>query len=109
MNIDCLEGEREKASANHQLGNFELEGIPPGPKGSQVVRVTFSIDAHGILEVSAEASSGGSSKQLQIKVDKGRLSQEEIDAMIVETEIYRAADKERAAKFTEKQEIESLI
>ena len=60
MNIDCLEGEHRRASDNHRLGSFKFNGIPPGPKGSQVVKVTFSIDfAHGILEVTAEANSSG--------------------------------------------------
>merc|ERR1711871_865382 len=90
--IQVFEGERSRTRDNNLLGKFELQGIPPAPRGVPQINVCFDIDANGILNVSAEDK--GSGQKNKITNDKGRLSKEEIEAMVAEAEKYKAEDEE---------------
>lgn len=94
--IQVFEGERSMTKDNHQLGSFELTGIPPAPRGVPQIEVTFEVDANGILQVSAEDKGTGKSEKITITAEKGRLSQEDIDRMVREAEEY--ADEDRKVK-----------
>jgi heat shock protein 5 len=81
------------AKDNKTLGKFQLQGIPPAPRGVPQIEVTFDIDANGILQVSAVDKGTGKSEKITITNDKGRLSQEEIDRMVKEAEEFSEEDK----------------
>merc|ERR1712017_37536 len=95
--IQVFEGERSRTKDNNLLGKFELGGIPPAPRGTPQVEVTFDIDANGVLNVTAE-DKGASGKKANITItnDKGRLSKDDIERMVREAEQY--ADEDKAAK-----------
>merc|ERR1711968_60728 len=93
VSIQIFEGERAMTKDNHQLGKFELTGIPPAPRGVPQIEVTFEIDANGILQVSAEDKGTGKSEKITITADKGRLSEEEIERMVEEAEQFAEEDK----------------
>eukprot|EP00928_Gymnodinium_smaydae_P059104 TRINITY_DN42340_c0_g1_i1.p1 TRINITY_DN42340_c0_g1~~TRINITY_DN42340_c0_g1_i1.p1 ORF type:complete len:343 (-),score=73.56 TRINITY_DN42340_c0_g1_i1:239-1168(-) len=93
VEIKVFEGERTKASENHCLGKFTLNGIPKTLRGVPKVQVTFNIDSNGILEVSAEDMKTRSKSAIQITNEKGRLTQAEIERMLSEAERCRAADE----------------
>ena len=94
--IQVYEGERSMTKDNHLLGKFELTGIPPAPRGTPQIEVSFEIDANGILQVSAEDKGTGKSEKITITAEKGRLSAEEIERMVKEAEEY--ADEDKKAK-----------
>jgi len=105
--IQVFEGERSRTMDCNLLGKFELCGIPPAPRGTPQINVTFDIDANAILNVSAEEKSTGKLNKITITNDKGRLTKEEIEKMVQEAEKYKAEDdlhKERieAKKFVGK-------
>merc|ERR1719158_811628 len=77
---------------NNTLGKFNLDGIPPMPRGQPQIDVCFDIDANGILNVSALEKSTGKEQKITITNDKGRLSQDEIERMVQEAEKYKAED-----------------
>jgi L1 cell adhesion molecule like protein len=87
--IQVYEGERARTKDNNLLGKFELTGIPPAPRGVPQVEVTFSLDTNGILNVSTTDRTTGESKQITITNDKGHLSKEDIDHMVIEAEKYK--------------------
>jgi len=91
--IQVFQGERAMTADNILLGKFELTGIPPAPRGVPQVEVTFEIDANGILNVEAFDKGGGSRESITITADKGRPSQEEIDAMLKAAEQFADEDK----------------
>lgn len=91
--IQVFEGERAMTKHNHNLGKFELTGIPPAPRGKPQIEVTFEIDANGILQVSAEDKASGKSEKITITAEKGRLSEEEIERMVQEAEEFAEEDK----------------
>lgn len=91
--IQVFEGERAMTKDNHQLGKFELTGIPPAPRGQPQIEVTFEIDANGILQVAAEDKASGQSEKITITAEKGRLSEEEIERMVQEAEEFAEEDK----------------
>ncbi|EER09900.1 heat shock protein 70 precursor, putative [Perkinsus marinus ATCC 50983] len=93
VSIQVFEGERPLTKDNHQLGKFELSGIPPAPRGQPQIEVTFEIDANGILNVKAEDKGTGKSEKITITNDKGRLSEDEIESMIKDAEKYAEEDK----------------
>merc|ERR1712159_939048 len=93
VNIQVFEGERPMTKDNHQLGKFELGGIPPAPRGVPQIEVTFEIDSNGILNVGAEDKGTGKSVKITITNDKGRLTEEEIERMIRDAEEFAEEDK----------------
>jgi len=96
VTIKVFEGERAKTKDNHQLGTFNLEGIPPAPRGTPQIEVTFDLDANGILNVSAEDKKTGNKNKITIANESGRLSQSEIEQMVKDAERYAEADKAHA-------------
>lgn len=109
VHIQVYEGERAMTKDNNLLGRFDLNGIPPAPRGVPQVEVTFDIDANGILNVSAEDKSTGKSNTITITNDKGRLNKEEIDRMVSEAEKYKEADDQQREKVTAKNQLENYI
>ena len=98
--IQVYEGERSRTKDNNLLGKFELEGIAPAPRGTPQIEVTFDVNADGVLNVTAHDKASDSKSNITITNDKGRLSQEEIDRMTKEAELYEQEDKE-FREFTE--------
>jgi heat shock protein 5 len=107
VSIKVYEGERVKTKQNNLLGQFELRGLPPAPKGVPQIEVTFEIDSNGILKVSAGDKATGNVKSLTI-TGSGRLSKDEVNRMIVEAANYETEDALTREKVELKQEIESL-
>merc|ERR1711913_102628 len=95
VTIQVFEGERAMTMHNHQLGHFTLQGIPPAPRGTPQIEVTFDVDANGILNVSAVGKAGGKTEKITITNDKGRLSKEEIEKMVEESEKFKAEDEKQ--------------
>jgi heat shock protein 1/8 len=98
--IQVFEGERKFTKDNNLLGKFQLDGIPPMPRGVPQIEVTYDIDANGILTVSSVEKSSGKEHKITIKNDKGRLTKEEVERMVQEAEKYKEED-ERNAKIIE--------
>ncbi len=92
VTIHVLQGEREMASANKSLGQFNLEDIPPAPRGVPQIEVTFDIDANGILNVSAKDKASGKEQKITIQASSG-LSEEEIEKMIKDAEVHAEDDR----------------
>jgi len=107
--IQVFEGERALTKDNSTLGKFQLEGIPPMPRGVPQVEVAFDIDANGILNVSALEKSSGKEQKIQIKNDKGRMSAEEIERLVQEAEKYKAEDEANKARIESKNALENYI
>ncbi|KAJ2373281.1 Hsp70 chaperone, partial [Coemansia sp. RSA 2611] len=102
-----FEGERTRTKDNHKLGNFDLTGIAPAPRGVPQIEVTFDIDANGILNVSAHDKSTGKTNKITITNDKGRLSKEDIERMVSDAEKYKAEDEAVAARVAARNGLES--
>jgi len=96
VDIRVFEGERSMVNDNHLLGNFRLDGIASAPRGQAQIEVKFKVDSDGIMQISAEDKQSGKSENITIKNEKGRLTQDEIDKMIKEGEMY--AEQDRLAK-----------
>ena len=94
---------------NHQLGKFDLTGIPPAPRGVPHIEVTFEIDENSILSVSAVEKGTGKSESITVTNDKGRLSKEEIEAMIRDAEKFADQDKALKEKIDAKNSLENYI
>ena len=94
VTIRVVQGEREMANDNKMLGNFNLEGIAPAPRGMPQIEVTFDIDANGIVSVSAKDKGTGKEQKITIKADGG-LSEDEINKMVKEAEANKDADKKK--------------
>merc|ERR1712176_680610 len=109
VNIQVYEGERSMTKDNHLLGQFELTGIPPAPRGVPQIEVTFEVDANGILQVSAEDKGTGKKEQITITAEKGRLSEEEIERMVKEAEMYADEDKKVKERIDAKNGLESYL
>ncbi len=107
--IQVYEGERQFTRDCNSLGRFQLDGLPPMPRGVPQIEVSFDVDANGILNVSAAEKSTGKSNKITITNDKGRLSKEEIERMINEAEKNSAADKEQFEKIEAKNGLESYL
>eukprot|EP00253_Pinus_taeda_P010351 PITA_10351 len=105
--IQVYEGERTRTRDNNLLGKFELSGIPPAPRGVPQITVCFDIDANGILNVSAEDKTTGHKNKITITNDKGRLSKEEIEKMVHDSETYKAEDEEHKKKLEAKNSLEN--
>jgi heat shock protein 1/8 len=105
--IQVFEGERAMTKDNNQLGKFQLEGIPPMPRGVPQVDVTFDIDANGILNVSAVEKSTGKEQKITITNDKGRMSADEIERLVQEAERYKAEDEANRGRVEAKNALEN--
>ncbi|XP_030854002.1 heat shock 70 kDa protein IV-like [Strongylocentrotus purpuratus] len=92
ITFKVFEGERAMTKENNRLGQFEFSGIPPAPRGVPKIKVTFDIDANGIMDVTAEDKSTGRSKKITITNDSGRISKDEIERMINDAERFKAED-----------------
>ncbi|MGN6247331.1 MAG: molecular chaperone DnaK [Ginsengibacter sp.] len=108
VQIHVLQGERPMASQNKSLGTFNLDGIPPAPRGVPQIEVTFDIDANGILNVSAKDKGTGKSHNIRIEAGSG-LSKEEIEKMKNEAKANEAADKAEREKVDKMNQADSLI
>ena len=108
VSIRVLQGEREMASDNKILGNFELVGIAPAPRGTPQIEVTFDIDANGIVSVSAKDKGTGKEQKIQIQASGG-LSEEEIQKMVKEAEANKEADKKKRESVDARNQADSLI
>ncbi|MBA0559405.1 hypothetical protein Golob_016369, partial [Gossypium lobatum] len=91
------------------LGKFDLTGIPPAPRGTPQIEVTFEVDANGILNVKAEDKGTGKSEKITITNDKGRLSQEEIERMVREAEEFAEEDKKVKEKIDARNSLETYV
>jgi L1 cell adhesion molecule like protein len=107
--IQVFEGERALTKDNTMLGKFQLDGIPPMPRGVPQIEVSFDIDSNGILNVSALEKSSGKSNNIVITNDKGRLSKEDIERMVEEAEKYKNEDNELREKIEAKNSLESYL
>ena len=92
--IQVFEGERPMTKDNHSLGRFNLDGIPPAPRGIPQIEVTFDIDANGIMNVGAADKSTGKTSNITITNDKGRLTKSEIEKLVKDAEKYKSEDEE---------------
>ncbi len=108
VEIHVLQGEREMASANRTLGRFNLEGLPPAPRGLPKIEVTFDIDANGILHVNAKDTGTGKEQKITITASTG-LSKDDIDKMVKEAEVNAAEDKKRKAVIDARNHLDSMI
>ncbi|GAA4721843.1 molecular chaperone DnaK [Sphingomonas lutea] len=108
VTISVFQGEREMARDNKLLGQFNLEGIPPAPRGVPQIEVTFDIDANGIVNVSAKDKGTGKEQQIRIQASGG-LKDEDIEKMVKEAEQFADEDKKRRAAAEAKNNAESLI
>lgn len=107
--IQVFEGERAMTKDNTLLGKFQLEGIPPMPRGMPQIEVVFDVDANGILNVTAAEKSTGKSQKITITNDKGRLTPEEIERMVQEAEKFKAEDEAFQKKVAAKCRLENLM
>jgi len=109
VSISVFEGERALTKDNHNLGKFDLSGIPPAPKGVPQIEVTFEIDENSLLTVSANDKGTGKKETITITNDKGRLTKEQIDAMIADSQKYEAEDKAIKERIDTKNQFENYI
>ncbi|ENN75653.1 hypothetical protein YQE_07831, partial [Dendroctonus ponderosae] len=107
--IQVFEGERGMTKDNNLLGSFDLNGIPPAPRGIPQIEVTFDIDANGILTVNAKEHATGKESNITITNDKGRLSKQQIENMVNEAEKFKEQDREVRAAVAARNELESYI
>jgi len=107
VTIQVFEGERPMTKDNHQLGKFDLTGIPPAPRGVPQIEVTFEIDANGILQVSAEDKGTGNKEKITITNDQNRLTPEDIEQMIKDAEMFADEDKKLKERVESRNELES--
>lgn len=107
--IQVFEGERALTKDNTLLGKFQLEGIPPMPRGMPQIEVVFDMDANGILNVSACEKSSGKSQKIAITNDKGRLSKEDIERMVEEAERFAKEDAEQRERIEAKNSMEEQL
>jgi len=108
VSIRVLQGEREMASDNKLLGNFELIGIPNAPRGVPQIEVTFDIDANGIVSVSAKDKGTGKEQKIQIQASGG-LSDEEINKMVKDAEANKEADKKKRETVDVRNQADTII
>lgn len=108
VTIRVFQGERELAAHNKLLGQFNLEGIPPSPRGMPQIEVTFDIDANGIVHVSAKDKASGKEQQVAIQASGG-LKEEEIEAMVKDAEKNASEDKKRKESIEVKNKADTLI
>jgi len=108
VTIKVFQGEREMAADNKLLGNFDLQGIPPAPRGVPQIEVTFDIDANGIVSVQAKDKATGKEQQIRIQASGG-LNEADIQRMVREAEANAEADKERREAVETRNHAEGLV
>jgi molecular chaperone DnaK len=108
VTVHVLQGERDVASGNKSLGQFNLEGIPSAPRGMPQIEVTFDIDANGILHVSAKDKATGKENKITIKANSG-LSDDEVDRMVKDAEAHADEDKKLMEKVQARNELDGLV
>lgn len=108
VSISVLQGEREMAKDNKSLGRFDLQGIPPAPRGVPQIEVTFDIDANGILTVSAKDKTSGKSQEIKISGSSG-LSDSEIEKMVKDAELHKEEDAKRKATIESRNLADNLV
>ena len=108
VSIRVLQGEREMATDNKSLGNFELVGLAPAPRGMPQIEVTFDIDANGIVNVSAKDKGTGKEQKIQIQASGG-LSEDEISKMVKEAEANKETDKKKREAVDARNQAETLV
>lgn len=108
VSIQVFEGERSMTKDNNLLGQFNLDGIAPAPRGVPQIDVFFHIDANGILDVSAVDKDTGKHSKITITNNKGRLSKKEIDKMIAEAEIFKAEDERQKDRVIARNRLENF-
>ncbi|CAD7923669.1 unnamed protein product [Amoebophrya sp. A120] len=106
VEVCIYEGERYKTKDNNLLGKFNLDGIAPAPRGVPQIEVTYSLDANGILHVTAKDKASARKGQITINNDKGRLTQSDVDRMIAEAEKFKSDDQAQKQQTEAKQELE---
>jgi len=109
VSIQVFEGERQFTRDNNLLGKFELQGLPPAPRGVPQIEVSFDLDANSILSVAAEDKNTSTKKSIRIEQQKGRLSKDEIDRIVEEAEKFKIEDEEKKAKVDAKNQLESVL
>ena len=109
VTIQVFEGERQFTKDNRMMGQFELSGIPPAPRGTPQIEVSFDIDANGILNVSAEDKGTGKSQKITIKNESGRMTQDEIEKMIADAEKFKEEDDRSRERVDAKNELENYL
>lgn len=109
VNIQVFEGERGMTKSNRLLGQFELSGIPPAPRGIPQIEVSFDVDANGILSISAHDKGTGKQESLTITSEKGRLSEEEIEQMVKEAEEFAEQDANERGKVQARNDLEAYL
>ena len=109
VNIQVFEGERIQTKDNNKLGEFILDGIPPMPRGQPQIEVSFDVDTNGILKVSAKEKSTGKEMNIEIKNDKGRLSDEQIEKMVQDAELYKSQDEAYKLKIESRNNYEQFL
>merc|ERR1712227_436976 len=108
--IQVFEGERQFTRDNNLLGKFDLQGIPPAPRGVPQIEVGFDLDANSILSVTAaDKNNASNTKSIRIEQQKGRLSTEEIDRIVKEAEKFKAEDEAKRARVDAKNALESVL
>ena len=108
VTIKVYQGEREMASGNKSLGEFNLEGIPPAPRGMPQIEVTFDIDANGILHVNAKDKGTGKENKITIKANSG-LNEEEIQKMVKDAELNAAEDHRKLELVQARNQADAMV
>ncbi|HYW77297.1 MAG TPA: Hsp70 family protein, partial [Gammaproteobacteria bacterium] len=108
VTVHVLQGEREMANANKSLGRFDLSDIPPAPRGTPQIEVTFDIDANGILHVSAKDKATGKENRIEIKASSG-LSEEEVERMVKDAEAHAEEDKKARELVESRNQADALV
>jgi len=107
VTIQVFEGERELTKHNNKLGEFNLKGIPPMPRGTPQIEITYEVDANGILQVSAVEKSTGKAEKITITNQSNRLSKDEIERMVQEAEKFKADDEKIKLRVEAKNKLEN--
>lgn len=109
VTIQVFEGERQLTQHNNKLGEFNLKGIPPMPRGTPQIEITYDVDANGILQVSAVEKSTGKSEKITITNESSRLSKDDIERMVQDAEKFKADDEKVKTRIESRNKLESYV